>query len=61
VLNWGSPLLAIGPIDKKIASAQNLLDKSVIRFTQSVDGVILSVPPQGKDEVDRVIVLTVAK
>jgi alpha-L-fucosidase len=61
VLSWGSPLLAIGPINEKITSAHNLLDNSAIRFTQSADGVVLSVPPQGKDEVDRVIVLSVAK
>ena len=61
VLSWGSPLLAIGPIDKKIVSAHNLLDNNAIRFTQSADGVVLSVPPVGKDEVDRVIVLSVAK
>jgi alpha-L-fucosidase len=61
VLSWGSPLLAIAPISEKIASAHNLLDNSAIHFTQSADGVVLSMPPQGKDEVDRVIVLTVAK
>ena len=61
VLNWGSPLLAIGPIDKKITSAHNLLDNSAIHFTQSVDGVVLNVPPVGKDEVDRVVVLTISK
>ena len=61
VLNWRTPLLAIGPIDKTIASAHNLLDNSTIKFTQSADGVVLNIPAQGKDEVDRVIVLTVAK
>jgi alpha-L-fucosidase len=61
VLSWGSPLLAIGPINEKITSAQNLLDKSAIKFTQSADGVVLTIPPVGKDEVDRVIVLTAAK
>jgi alpha-L-fucosidase len=61
VLNWGTPLLAIGPINARIASAHNLLDSSVIRFTQSNDGVVLNIPPQGKDETDRVVVLTVAK
>jgi alpha-L-fucosidase len=61
VLNWGTPLLAIGPIEKKIMSAHNLLDNSTIKFTQSAEGVVLNVPAQGKDETDRVIVLTVAK
>ena len=61
VLNWGSPLLALAPISGKILSAQLLLDGSKTDFTQNTDGVILKVPPQGKDEVDRVIVLTVQK
>ena len=61
VLNWGAPLLAIGPIKDKIISAHNLLDNSAIHFTQSTEGVVLTLLPQGKDEVDRVVVLTTAK
>lgn len=61
VLNWGSPLLALAPIQGKIASAHNLLDGSSIDFTQNSDGIVLKLPPQGKDETDRVIVLTATK
>src|SRR5579872_5180208 len=61
VLNWGSPLLALPPIDGKITSAHSLTDNSPAEFTQNANGVILKLPQPRKDEVDRVIVLTVAK
>jgi alpha-L-fucosidase len=61
VLNWAAPLLALPGISSKIVAAHFLLDHRSIDFTQSPDGVILKIPPQGKDETDRVIVLTVAK
>jgi len=60
VLNWNSPLLALPPVEK-VTSAKNLLDGSNVEFTQSADGIVLKVPPQGKDETDRVVVLTVKK
>ena len=59
VLNWGSPLLALGPINGKISGAQSLIDGVKIDFTQSAEGVVLKVPEPRKDETDRVIVLTV--
>jgi len=61
VLNWGAPLLALQPVAGKITAAHFLLGNSSIDFTQKPDGVLLKLPPPGKDEVDRVIVLTVAK
>jgi alpha-L-fucosidase len=61
VLNWGAPLLALPSLPSKITSARSLLDGNSIDFTQNADGIILKVPPQGKDEVDRVIVLTMSK
>jgi len=61
VLNWGSPLLAFSALPDKIASAHSLLDGGSIDFTQNSDGIILKIPPQGKDETDRVIVLTMSK
>jgi hypothetical protein len=61
VLNWGSSLLALPPIAGKISSAQLLLGAEPVDVTQNADGVILKLRPQGKDEVDRVIVLTLAK
>lgn len=61
VLNWGAPLLALPPIGSKVAGARSLLDGASVDFTQNSDGLILKVPPAKKEEVDRVIVLTLAK
>ena len=61
MLNWKSPLLALPPVAGKISSAQWLLGGDSVDVTQSADGVILKLRPQGKDEVDRVVVLTLAK
>jgi alpha-L-fucosidase len=59
VLNWGSPLLALGPVSGKISSAQLLADGAKADVTQTADGVIVKLPAPRKDEVDRVVVLTV--
>ena len=61
VLNWGSPLLALGPIQGKITSAHQLTDAVAVNFTQGPDGVVLKLPSPQKDDPDRVIVLTVSK
>jgi alpha-L-fucosidase len=61
VLNWGAPLLALQPVSEKITAAHLLLDNSAVDYTQKPDGIVLKLPQPGKDEVDRVIVLTVAK
>jgi alpha-L-fucosidase len=61
VLNWGAPLLALPPIAAKVAGARLLLDDAEVDFTQNADGVIVKVPPAKKDEVDRVVVLTMGK
>ena len=61
VLNWSAPLLALPPIPRTINSAQLLLGGSQVEFTQNNNGVVLTIPAAGKDEVDRVIVLTLAQ
>jgi alpha-L-fucosidase len=61
VLNWGSPLLALGPIERKIGAARQLIDGAPITFTQNADGVVLKLPPAQKENPDRVIILTVSK
>jgi alpha-L-fucosidase len=61
VLNWGSPLLALGPIQAKIAAARQLIDGAPITFTQNADGVVVKLPPAQKDDPDRVIVLTLSR
>ena len=60
ILNWGSPLLALGPIQRKITTARQLVDNAPITVTQNADGVVLKLPPAQKDDPDRVIVLTVS-
>jgi len=61
VLNWGSPLLALPPIAGKISAAQVMSDGAKADFTQSAEGVILKLPAPKTDEVDRVIVFSLAK
>jgi len=61
VLNWGAPLLALPPIGGKVVGAHSMVDGASVEFTQNADGLILKVPPAKKEEVDRVIVLTLAK
>jgi len=61
VLDWNAPLLALPPIEGKIMSAQLLIDGSKIDVTQTIDGVVLKPPAPKAEEVDRVVVLTVAK
>jgi alpha-L-fucosidase len=61
VLNWGAPLLALPAIAGRVTGAHLLLDGAAVEFTQNADGVIVKVPSAKKDEVDRVVVLTVTK
>jgi alpha-L-fucosidase len=61
VLNWKAPLLALPPIPKTIGPARLLPDGSKVEFTQSSNGVVLKVPAAAKGEIDRVVVLTLAK
>ena len=60
VLQWKAPLLALSPIEKTINSAQEFRAGSAVEFKQTKDGVVLKLPPVGKGELDRVIVLSVA-
>ena len=61
ILNWAAPLLALPPLSGKIMSAQSLLGGEKIEVSQNANGVVLTLPMQAKDEVDRVAVLTMAK
>jgi len=61
VLHWNAELLALPAVRGKIVSAKNLADGASVEVKQSADGVVLKIPAAGKDEVDRVIVLTVEK
>jgi len=60
VLHWNAPLMALPPIAGKVRSARTM-SGDVVAFTESKDGVILKLAPPKKDEVDRIVVLTLAK
>jgi alpha-L-fucosidase len=63
VLNWAAPLLALPPITSKVTGARFLLEGENVAFTQRPDDIILTLPPTlaKSEEVDRVIVLTLAQ
>ena len=61
ILNWNAPLLALPPIATRVNSAQALLDGARVPFTQNEKGLVLTLPTATKDEVDRVVVLSVSK
>jgi alpha-L-fucosidase len=60
VLNWNAPLLALPPLQKKIGAAHLLLDGAPVEFTQNSNGVVLKIPDAARNEVDRVVVLSLA-
>jgi alpha-L-fucosidase len=61
VLNWSAPLLALPPIATRVSKAQSLLGGGAAEFTQDSNGIVLKLPQPTNDEVDRVIVLTLAR
>lgn len=61
ILHWNAPLLAFSPIRRKIIAAHGLADNLAVEFTQTPNGVVLTLPGPKAGEVDRVVVLTLAK
>ena len=61
VLHWNSKLLALPPIPEKISSARTFPDASNVSFNQTTDGVVLTLPEANKDEVDRIILLSLGQ
>ncbi len=61
VISWNGPLLALPPLVDRVKAAHMLVDGSPIEFQQSPAGVVLKVPKASKDEVDRVVELTLAR
>ncbi len=61
ILNWNGKLLALPAMQRPILSAVSFLNSADVAFTQSSNGVVLTVPEAKKGEVDRVIVLNLAK
>jgi len=61
VLHWDAPLLALAPITEAVKNARSFPDGSPIQFTQNSDGVVLKIPPAKSGEVDRIVVLELAR
>jgi alpha-L-fucosidase len=57
ILNWNAKLLALPAISSTIRSARVLTGSSKVPFSQSSDGIVLTLPEATSGEVDRVIVL----
>ena len=51
VLHWNAPLLALPPLDRKIAAAE-MLGGGAVEFTQKADGVVVKLPAAAKGEVE---------
>jgi alpha-L-fucosidase len=60
VLHWNAPLLALPPLPGKIRSAQ-AMGGAAVEFTANSEGVVLKIPQAQEGEVDRVVVLTLAR
>ena len=61
VLNWKGKLLALPAVQETISTAQSFPDGAAVVFHQSGDGVVLTLPEPKKDEIDRVVLLSVGK
>jgi alpha-L-fucosidase len=60
VLDWPDPLLSVGPLGARVRSAYALAGKAPVRFTETVAGVTLALPPAA-GEPDRAIVLVIGR
>jgi alpha-L-fucosidase len=61
VLHWKGKLLALPALRRTVSGARSFPDGSSVAFSQNNDGVVLTLPEAKKDEVDRVVVLSMAK
>jgi len=61
VLDYDQPLLALPPLPHRVASASLLDGGQRIRWTQSADGIVLTLPSADATTIDRVIVLAPAR
>jgi alpha-L-fucosidase len=59
VLKWSDPLLSIPSLGARVRSATMLRGNASVPFRQTAEGVTLTLPP-ASDDVDRVVVLTLA-
>ncbi len=58
VLSWNAKLLALPAISSTIHRARMLTDGSAVPFSQTKDGIVLTLPQAKAGETDRVVVLT---
>ena len=61
VLDWPDASLTIPAIDARVLGATMLDSGRDVSFTQTADGVTLVLPEAGGEEIDRVVVLEVAR
>jgi alpha-L-fucosidase len=61
VLDWLDPTLALPALEGRIRRATRLDTGEPVPFTQSADGVVLTLPPATSETYDRVIVLERAR
>lgn len=57
VLEWDQPLLALPPLERRVAAATMLASGDRVPFAQSDDGIVLTLPAARAGEVERVVVL----
>ncbi len=57
VLNWNAPLLAIPPLPRHVRAATLVRDGSTVRFRETGDGIVLTLPPSDADTYDQVVML----
>jgi alpha-L-fucosidase len=60
VLDWPDRALSLPPLEPRIRRAWTLVGRTTVPFTQSDQGVTLTLPNGGTDEPDRVVVLEMA-
>jgi alpha-L-fucosidase len=61
VLDWSDRELALPPLGRRVRAAQLLAGGARVPFRESATGLALTLPPQSADEIDRVVVLELAK
>lgn len=57
VLDWQDRQLALPPLDRRVRSASLLVGGKRVPVQQTANGVVLTLPARGEDEVDQVVVL----
>jgi alpha-L-fucosidase len=61
VLDWPDRTLSLPALPGRVRSATRFPTGERVQFTQSANGITLTLPPAGSEEVDRVIALHVTR